>query len=197
MDYTAFQTLVGQYLHRTDLSALIPTFIEHGRIRMCDRLRVQEMETWATVTLTAGVGSLSSDVVAVRAVTGPTRPLMPAPIEQVRQTTSESVYAVLGLDLYAPGCSTCTVDYWERPQTLVGAAGSATRTILSLYPTVWLYAALVEAYVYIRDMEAEQSHQVRLDEEVDRANRRSDRVRHPRPVMNDQYINVTAGGPGL
>jgi hypothetical protein len=178
MDYTAFQTLVGNYLHRSDLSALIPTFIEHGRLRMCDRLRVQEMETYATVTLTAGIGSLSSDVVQVRHVQGPSGALQAADLPQLLASSSEGLYAVVGIDLYAPGCSTVTAYYWERPLTLLGASGSVTRTVLSQYPQLWLYAALAEGYVYLDDKENEAKMQGRLDAEVDRANSRAAQVRY-------------------
>lgn len=197
MDYDGLKALVASYLHRTDLTSLMETFIEHGRLRLSDRLRVPEMETYATVTLTSGVGALSSDVAEVRTVKGSRMELLPAPLPQVVESSSEGLYAIVGLDLYAPGCGSATVYYWERPQTLVGAAGSATRAVLSLYPTVWLYAALVEAYFYLQDSENGAAAELRLDEAITRANVRARNTRHPRPVMSDIRSNVTAAGPGL
>lgn len=197
MDYTAFQALVASYLHRSDLTSLIPTFIEHGRIRMCRDLRVAEMETWATVTLTDGVGDLSSDVAAIRYVRGPSGPLEEAEIQTVLEATTESVYCVTGLELRAPGCGTVDVYYWERPVTLVGAAGSATRTVLSVHPNVWLFAALVEAAVYLEDDAREVRLQQRLDAEIAQANAAASRVRFSRPAMSDTVANIAATGSGL
>lgn len=198
MDYGDLKSLIASYLHRTDLTTLMPTFVEHGRIRMCQDLRVPEMETSGTVTLTAGVGALSSDVVQIRHVQGPTMRLEWADLDQILRLTSESAYTVTGIDIRAPGCGTVEVYYWGRPQTLVGAADSATRTVLSLYPNVWLYAALVEAYVYIQDAANEAAMQSRLDEEVRRANVLSQRVRHgSRLAMGDASASTLAAGSGL
>lgn len=198
MNYGDFKTLLASYLHRSDLTSMLPTFVEHGRLRMSQELRVQEMETYATVTLTSGVGALSSDLVAIRHVQGPTRRLEWVNLDNLLTVSTESAYTVVGLDIRAPGCATVDVYYWERPQTLVGAADSATRTVLSLYTQLWLYAALVEAAIYTQDPELEQSWQTRLDAEITRANNLASRVRHgSRPVLNDAGINVMAGGSGL
>jgi len=197
MDYTAFQALVASYLHRSDLTSTIPTFIEHGRVRIGDVLRVPEMESTDTITLTNGVGALDANTVAVRSVTGPTIPLIQADPDTIAFLTSESAYCVVGLSIYAPGCATVDAVTWERPVTLLGAAGTETRPLLTAYPTIWLYAALIEAYRYLDDPENELRMQDRFDEEVRRANNRAKSVRYAKPAMNDGVINVSAGGPGL
>lgn len=197
MDYTAFQALVASYLHRTDLTAVIPTFIDHGRLRLGDVLRVPEMDASATVTMTGGVGPLPAETVYVRSVQGPTQPLLIADLDLVTTATVESVYAVVGADIWAPGCGTVDVFYTARPATLLGAAGTATRTVLDKYPQVWLYAALIEAYIYLDDAENEAKMTARFDEEVRRANARGNRMRFPRVIMSDSYANILAGGPGL
>lgn len=198
MNYGDLKSLVASYLHRSDLTARMPTFIEHGRILFCNTLRVPECETSATVTLTAGIGALSSDVIAVRAVLGPNRPLRQADLESVSQVTSESVYAITGLNIWAPGCGTVTVYYWERPLTLVGAADATTRTVLSIYPNIWLYAALVSGYRFLDDAENESRMQMRLDEEIRLCNARADRyMTVSAPAMSDRNVNSIAQGPGL
>ena len=178
MNYGDLKTLVGQYLHRSDLTSRLPTFVEHGRIRFCNDLRVPEMETSGSVTLTNDVGALSSDVILVKAVLGPNKPLRQVDIATVSTVTSESVYAITGLDIWAPGCGAVTVYYLGRPQTLWGAADSATRTILTIYPHIWLYAALVEGYRYLDDADNEARMQSRMDEEITRANARAAAYRH-------------------
>ena len=197
MDYTAFQALVASYAHRTDLTAVIPTFIEHGRIRMCDDLRVAEMVVSETLTLTGGIGTLNAETVAIRSVQGPTQPLLVADLDIVTTATVESVYAIVGLEVWAPGCGTVDVITYRRPLTLVGDGGTGTRAVLTSYPNVWLFAALTELAVYVQDYQLEQAMQARMDAEIQRANARANRIKFPRAITSDSYVNVTAGGPGL
>jgi hypothetical protein len=196
MTYTELQTAVANYLHRTDLASFLPSFIEYGRIRLFDQLRCPEMLTRAAVTLTAGEGALSQDCVSIKAVLDDTTPLNQVGLDEVKAYSS-GVYAVQGLTLLAPGYSSLNVVYWERPLTLVGASGSATRTVLEAYPQLWIQAALVEGFAYLDDTENEDKARTRLEDEITKANARAMRVIYPVPVVRNTFVNVTAGGTGL
>ena len=171
MNYGEFKTQVAQYLHRGDLTSIIPTFIEYGRIRMCDDLRVREMEVTQTVTLTAGVGALSGDLLDIRSVWDTQgRELVRVNLANLNRYPTASAWAVRGLDILSPGSTDLDVTYYGRPVTFIGAADSATRDVLEAYPQVWLQAALVEAYRYLNDEQNEVLATQRMTEEIRRAN---------------------------
>lgn len=198
MDYGAFKTRVGQYLHRSDLTSLIPDFIELGRIRATERLRVPAMEGRAAVALTAGEGSLDVDLVGIIAVKTGDIPLLKVSPSQLNSNITGTIYSVIGWTIIAPGLSSVTVWSYNRPATLLGAADSATRSLLTYYPDIWLQAALVEGFRYLDDTEAELKAQQRLDTAVVAANARGDHFRNgPGLAMSDQSVNITARGPGL
>ena len=199
MNYGAFKTQVAQYLHRTDLTSLVPTFIENGRIRLFDQLRVPEMVRRSTLSLSSGEGALSQDFVGIRTVydASDNQPLDQVSLDAVRVYTT-GVYAVQGQTLVAPGYTSLEVIWYERPLTFLGAADSATRTLLDAYPLLWLQAALVEGNIYIDDAEAEQKARARLDAEVQAANVRAFKSMFgPGHVSSGLGVNVVCGDSGL
>jgi hypothetical protein len=68
MNYTELQSRVASYLHRTDLTAQIPTFIELAEAYLFRELRVKEMEISVAGTTTGGYGTLPADFGSVSRV---------------------------------------------------------------------------------------------------------------------------------
>ena len=177
MNYGDFKTLVAGYLHRSDLTSSIPGFIELGRIRATDRLRVVEMESKATVIVTSDEGPLDEDLVSIRSVVASGAELKQVPVGQVTAVEGD-VYAVYGGAIVAAGQSSVDVYGYFRPDTLLGTADATTRTLLSYYPSIWLQATLAEAYRYLNDTENEGKALDRLEAEVTAANTRSANSRY-------------------
>src|SRR4051812_23891330 len=67
--YAELQTAVGNWLDRTDLSSRIPEFIAMYEAQVNRRLRLRPQVTTATVTLTAGSGTLPTDYLEWKRVT--------------------------------------------------------------------------------------------------------------------------------
>lgn len=173
--YTTFQAMVADHLHRSDLTTQIPDFIEAGRIRMSQVLRVPDMGATGTVTITSGAGTLPTGTVQVLSVKD-TYELRQVPLEEIPIYDS-GVYAIRGLTLLVPGGSSVTVSYLAAPATLLGAAGSATRTVLDAFPQIWLQAALIEAYRWLDDERNEAKAAARFAEEVAQANSSATKLR--------------------
>lgn len=198
MNYGDFKTMVGSYLHRADLTTRIPEFIEFGRIRATDRLRVVEMEAKQNVLLTSGEGSLDEDLVAIRAVKDGDTNLLQVSPGQLDTGVTGCCYAIWGSTIAAPGLSDVDVYCYLRPETLVGASDSATRALLTYYPDIWLQAALVEGFRYLDNTDGETKAQDRLDSAIQAANARSAAARHGVGLaMSDPASNLSAGGAGL
>jgi hypothetical protein len=200
MTYSEFRTLLAGYLHRTDItSASLVNFIEFGRIRLFDDLRVAEMETTATVTITSDEGSLSADLVEIRSVQdGDGLELERVGLLELIPGVNTYQYSVRGHTIIAPGQSSLAIAYYARPTTLVGAADSATRTLLDAYPSLWLQAALVEGYRFTQDYAAEANVSQSLAREIEKANSANTGGRMGvKPTQKDPRRLVTAGGSGL
>jgi hypothetical protein len=200
MTYSEFRTLVEGYLHRTDITtANVVNFIEFGRIRLFDDLRVAEMETTATVTITSDEGSLSADLVEIRSVQdGDGLELERVGLLELIPGVNTYQYSVRGHTIIAPGQSSLSIAYFARPTTLVGAADGATRTLLDAYPSLWLQAALVEGFRFTQDYAAESNVAQNLAREIEKANNANTGGRMGvKPTQKDPRRVVTAGGSGL
>lgn len=199
MNYGDLKTQVALFLHRSDLTTIIPDFIEYGRIRLFDQLSVPEMLQRSTLSLTSGEGALSQDLVGIRTVYDAANsiPLNQVSLDIVR-VYSGGAFAVQGQTLVAPGYSELEVIWYERPLTFVGAADSATRTLLDAYPQLWLQAAMVEGFIYLDDAEGEQKARARLDAEVQAANARANKSQFaPGHAPTNYFTDVTCSGSGL
>lgn len=198
MNYGAFKTLVASYLHRSDQTSNIPNFIELGRIRATERLRVPEMEAKQTILLTNGEGTVDEDLVGVRAVKYDDLELLQVSPNQLDSSITGTTYTLWGSTIACPGLSSVDMYCYLRPESLLSAADSATRTLLTYYPEIWLQAALVEGFRYLDDTDGELKAQDRLDTAVIAANARAEHSRHgPGLAMSDPMANITAGGSGL
>lgn len=58
IDYSSLQSAVASYLHRNDLTAVIPDFISLAEARLNRRLRIRAMENRATGTASGGLIAL-------------------------------------------------------------------------------------------------------------------------------------------
>lgn len=61
MTYTQLKTEIANYLHRTDLTAQIPTFISIAESMLFRELNVKELQVSVAGTTTSGYGTLPSD----------------------------------------------------------------------------------------------------------------------------------------
>ena len=190
--YGAIKTLVGDYLHRPELvSTVIPNFIEYGRIRLFTALRVPEMEFASTITITSNVGTLPIDTVGIRNVYNGTDTLRRVNLEDLPYYTSGGVYAIRGASIYAPAQTSITASLYIRPPTFIGTADTTTSPVWDAWPTLWLQATLVEAYIYLEDPENEARARERLDVEVDSANASTSILRQGiAPQVQSDYQQV-------
>src|SRR5512139_796982 len=66
--YTDLLASVANWLHRSDLTAVIPDFVDICESNLNRDLRCSQMEASATLTVTAGTASLPADFLAVRTI---------------------------------------------------------------------------------------------------------------------------------
>jgi hypothetical protein len=163
--YNDLIAMVGSWIHRADLDAVIPTFIALAEARMNSDLDIRQTDKVATITTSSGVNTipLPADFKETRSISlvsgGVTIVLDKMPLGLMTQrwgTTTSSMprsYVIHGNNLIvAPtpsGAFDLTIDYFANITPL--SAINPTNDVLVNYPDMYLHAILIYAGQYIRD----------------------------------------------
>ena len=161
-NYSALKTAIASYLGRTDLTSMIPTFINLAETRLQRELRTRQMLKSATATMTGGdptVG-LPTDFLEMRDLYIQGNPRMPVTYLSTSAFTRDAradesglpvYYTVLASEfLFAPipdGNKTLEMLYYYKPEEL--SDSNPSNVFLSNYPDALLYGALLQAEPYI------------------------------------------------
>ena len=158
--YADIQEAVARTLQRDDLAGHIPDFILMAESRLNSLIRVREMMTSATITLTAGTGSLPTDYLEhtrVYANSSPIRTLEEVDhdwaLTKYPDTASGTAlyYYILGTAIFTKPVSSSNVimAYYQKIPAL--AANLTGNWITSRSPQLYIYAAALEAAPFIDD----------------------------------------------
>lgn len=183
MNFGELKQEVANYMHRTDLDTFIPEFIEKARARINRDLRVREMITQATVVPVANPFPVPAGFLEMRDMfheksAGNRRTLTLTNrlgLNRFKGTntaqSNPALYSIDGLSVEtAPGGIgiTFTQIFYASEDAFVDDAD--TRLTLDVYPTIWLYAALIEGHSFTQDLDIMQSVQNFYTSEVEQAN---------------------------
>ncbi len=157
MNYSELQAQIAAYLHRTDLTAQIPTFIGLAESFLFREINVKELQTTATITTTGEYASLPADFGSLSkieaTVNGVTYPLdYQSQPETYTGTVYPSKYAFENgqIRIFGAGTGTTgTLFYMPKVDALSGT--NPTNWILDNAPDLYLYAAAMEGAKYVRD----------------------------------------------
>lgn len=165
-NYTDLQTEIAAFLQRDDLSAKIPLFIQLAEDRINADAEARDMETTATLTCTAGVGTVAipsglMDIIRVVVTDTPNRVLTPVSADELAAmypggtSAKPANYSIIGgnMQLGPIPDANYSIEFIYRA-TVPPLASNSTNWLLTRAPSVYLWAALVEAASYIRDTEA-------------------------------------------
>ena len=160
--YSALQTTIASYLGRTDLTAMIPTFISLAESRLQRELRTRPMLKSATATMTGGDNTvgLPTDFLEMRDLFTQGNPRMPvsymspsAFTRNARATESGRPvdYSVIGSEMnFAPipdGNYVLEMLYYAKPEVL--SSTNSSNVFLANYPDLLLYGSLAQAEPYL------------------------------------------------
>jgi hypothetical protein len=159
LTYSTLQTTVMDYLDRTDLSGVLPTFIELAEAKLKRRLRHWKMEKRATANTVASQRTLElpTDFIEMRHLKLNTDPytvleyLSPAVLNFASTLTDRpAYYSVVGDEIVFEPTPDAVYEvemyYYALP------ALSSTNTsnwLLEKYPDIYIYGTLLEAEVYL------------------------------------------------
>lgn len=167
-NYTELQASVASWLHRSDLTAIIPDFIALAETRISSLLDSRLMEARTTLTcspgptLAARYVAFPSDMVEMKRLVLLLEPVTVLEYKSPDQLNEDNPYqltpgrpinfTVVGssLELSPPPDQAYSLEliYQQRVPPL--SVGNPTNWVLTTNPSIYLYAALIEASVFIQ-----------------------------------------------
>jgi hypothetical protein len=161
--YATLVTEVGNVLHRTDLSADIPYFLQLGEFRIYRELRVRQMETALSSAISSGVIAIPSGYLEMKFAyvnSSPTQKLQRKDAEWIYHNyptrSSDGVPQFFAREagnfIFGPHPdSTYTVKGVYFKQLTLLSASNTTNWLITDAPDLIYYAALCEAAPWLRD----------------------------------------------
>lgn len=161
--YAELQTSIGNFLNRSDMTAVIPDFIAIAEAQVQRRVRHWQMEKSDTIAASSRYSALPGDFLEPIRLTvdGKHKSLMPMSLNEMSDERYQSddtagdpeFYAITAgqLELFpTPGAAvTVNIDYYRTIEPLSGSATS--NWLLAEAPDVYLYGALMQSAPYLVD----------------------------------------------
>ena len=178
-DYGSLQSALTDYLHRTDLAVQIPTFIQLAEAKISNNIKSRLLEVSTNLYTVYGVNSvaLPSDYGSLKNIQiagslNTVLTLLPddtfLEYSNNNATSLPRYYCIQGNNiLLSPTPDlvyTLNVVYYQNLTTLSGT--NSTNWVLTRYPYIYLYGALIEASVFINDPEQVQFFQLKFDDAI-------------------------------
>jgi hypothetical protein len=160
--YATLQSEVALFLNRSDLTAIIPTFIQMAEADFNRRLRHWRQETRATLTLSGEYVALPTDwLETIRldldTATGARRiaPVSQSFIQSKQTYAGEPQYYAMATDGLrfwpVPSSGTADLLYFAKIPALSDSA--TTNWLLTAAPDVYLYGSLIHSAPYLGEDE--------------------------------------------
>lgn len=159
-NYNDLVTTVENYLARSDLTSVIPTFIQFAQERMSRNLRTSPMLTTANLTVTNGSATIPSDLLEMRDIYFDSNPATPVDYRTPDQfyrtfltktSGSPLFYTIIdGQFKFSPmpdSSDTANILYYAKPTFI--STTNAINVFITNYPDALLYATLGEAEPYL------------------------------------------------
>jgi len=170
-DYEYLKSAVASWIHRTTLTSEIIDFITLAEMEINSDFRTRLMETDNTLSLVSGtrevelptryIEPISLDLVVSgqenEALTY-VQPQQLSVFEGTGASTRPSYWTVNGANIEFPNLADQTYTLSFRMLRGYDIAATSTNTLLDAYPNVYLYASLIQAAMWMRDLQLEQTY---------------------------------------
>ena len=162
--YNELKTSIGDWLNRSDLTSVIPDFINLAEAQIERTLRTRQMTVRTNISFSSEYASVPADFLETKSLkltsTNPQTPLTFLTIdgmddEATRQSSSgrPKFFTVIGdqfrLLPVPDGTYTAELTYFAKLSKLSGSV--ATNWLLASSPDAYLYGALLQAAPYLQD----------------------------------------------
>lgn len=178
--YANLQTHLAADLNRSDLTTAIQDAIRLAEAHMSNRLRTREMDVTATVTITDGEADIPATLQSVRSMRLAVPPygrIEPEGIEALESRSpavggTPQVYAMVGekFVFWPPTSSSARLRYRRDVPALSGS--NTSNWILAEHPHLYLYGALMQAHLYLKDFQRAADYEQKFVASIDELNAR-------------------------
>lgn len=159
--YAELKTAIASWLHRDDLTSIIPDFITLAESRLNRETKLIQQETSATVTLTSGLdyASLPTGFIKMLEFYYTADLFIPTLIpfsrmEEIRSfstATGQPFYYSISDKFYFDVIADQTYSLTCRYRKKWDIASDSTNALLTNYPDAYLFASLAEAAPYLKN----------------------------------------------
>lgn len=161
MTYTELKTAIADYMHRSDLTAKVDTFIDMFEAYANRTLRTSQMELDATGTTTNAALTLPADFLEMRQVKSGTFSLHYVTPDHILdyQTSTAYVYTLIGGQIRTNANCTLAYTYYQKIPELSDA--NTSNWLLASHQDAYLWGAIAEGMIYSMDEGAAKFLQLR------------------------------------
>jgi hypothetical protein len=204
--YSELQTALTNYTHRADLTSRIPEFIQMGEADLNARLRTKDQEDTASSSMSTSTNTLALPAGFLEAqrleytsdleeITFVASPLLIADTG----TGQPGFYTIRDSNMVfevTPNSAYAVKLYYRKKYDI---ATDLTNWLLTNYPNLYLYSAMVHAMLYIANDSRASAFRVYLDNEIELVKRSEARKRSSGGVMQNDLpvgygrINILNG----
>ena len=155
--YGDLKTAIANQLARSDLTTAIVDFVALAEADIRRDVRIQDMETLVTGTLTGETLAFPTRFVSARrlAVAGDVYTFETPEVYQVESdagNTSLKIYTIIGTNFYIlGGTSGAAYSLIYMASFAAFSSNSDTNSLLTNHPDVYLYGACKHAAIYLKD----------------------------------------------
>jgi hypothetical protein len=181
-NYSELVTAVSEWAHRSDVAALIDTFLPLAESDLQIRLKLLEFEASNTISLTSGAGSLPSGWMGVRSVRSTANPSIPLryttpdKFAQLPDESGEAVFYTVETDQIKVWRQADTVQVLYQARFAPLTSGDPVNALITNYPDLYLFGVLTQVAMWEHDDEAMKRWGLLLEAAVARV-RKNDRDR--------------------
>lgn len=158
MNYNDLKTNIPAYLHRSDLSGMLDTFIDLFEARANREIRTIEMEQRSTSTPVDEYIAFPTDFLQLRNIqvnTNPKTPLEYRTPYQIDELGSyqglPTVYTIVGNEFQIPGATGYEIEVSYIKKIPALSDTNLTNWLIDNYPDYYLSGCLQQAYIYMKD----------------------------------------------
>lgn len=173
MNYAELKTAIADYMHRTDLTTKVDTFIDMFEAHANRTIRTAQMEVDATGTTTSSALTLPADFLELRQVKNGTTTLQYVTPDRMQdyQNGTLRVYTLIGGQIRTNANGSLSYTYYQKIPALTDA--NTSNWLLASHQDAYLWGSIAEGMIYSMDEGAAKFIQLR-DTAID-AIRKADR----------------------
>jgi hypothetical protein len=188
-NFTDLKSEVASNANRSDLTSLIPTFIQLAEADMQRRLKLSELEATSSVDVVAGIGTLPTGYVGARALYWDGDQAQPLTYitpdrynSQLNCSGSPKWFTVQGgqLKTLPQGDGTVVMQYLARFTPL--SDSNATNAIIDNYPDAYFFGTLKYLYHNTRNWDAKAQQAGEFEQAVSQIIKDQKERKYPGPL---------------